>query len=652
MNTNQSIVYSKAEKYGMAKLFKVVPMTMFVRSGDMVSLYQCVRRGFIVATEGGTVVEVIPKTVYNLLDQLYGTDALALNNTLHRSFADLATMSAEQYYTQQLLHYFSTYGHEALGFAANPWVPMDQQRLPMFRLNVDKLVVIHVADGGMIVDLINKYALSTVAPSSEIISAFRPLMHRITIPTDDIKSFELQVIKHDMDETVPSTPIGILRYLVYKTTGETVLIKNSALIAKIKDGIQGGKEAACAQVILGRANKTELASIFLRYKPIFLAYKVYPGCAPIINKLRRMADTYHRPASDINIRNFTKLAFAGRQEDCAAVIEAASNRELVKLANHLGARIATGGNGVQPGVFNVRNGRTFVKAEAFDDDQVKLVNIYNWLTLICDVLSVRLSQTLRDKVFVLPDYIDYAAPVSEKQFTGNIPWGTRITAALNGAYTTGVHWFDHKVRTDIDLHLNSATEHYGWNGGHRDGANLIYTGDQTAAPKPLGAAEAYWFDASNGTFILSANLFSGSDDGCPFKLFMSLQKPSDVSVVNRKYVFNENEAVFPPIPMKFEKGQNSMTLGLFAEGSFYFYGGAITDGIVPSTHYENFIKGLVGKVQNQWLISELLNQAGAIVVPDLNTDELTDEQKANAIDLSPAALTATTLLEIVDGTIK
>lgn len=646
-----NFVFNLQEKQGLAKLFKLMPISAFTRENRMASAYQCMRRGYVFVTEGGNLVNPVPQTVISVVDALYGTDALKLNQTFHKSYGTVARMDPDEYYTQQIIHYFSTYGREFFGLTAQPWIPVERLNLPMFEFKANRLTIIRVAEFPTIIEAINKFAANTVSPSVAIIEAFKPLMHRITIPTDDIKSFELQVIKHDMDGTVPTNPTSVLRYLVYKTTEQTLLIKNQRLVRQIQANVQYGKYAAVAYEILSRADQAGLASIFLRYKPIFLAYKKYPRCAPIINRLRRLADEYHRPLPDVTLQNFTKLAFEGRDEDCAAVIEKASNRDLVKLANHLGARLAAGGDNM-PGVFNIRNGRTFVKDDAFEDGRRKQSIIYEWLVIITDNLACRLAPVLKDKVFVLPEYIDYAAPTTEKQFVGNIPWGTRILGAPNGAYTTGVHWFNQKnTRVDIDLHLNSATEHLGWNGGYRNGQRIIYTGDLTSAPAPHGAAEAFWFDPNCGTYVLSANLFSGPAD-TEFRMFMTALKPDERCQYDKNYTFDENKSLFAPIPLKFHGDERQVNLGLFADGGFYFYGGAITSGIVPNGNYESFIKGLTAKVKNQWLISELLGQAGAIVVDSLNTDELTDEQKEKAIDLSPGALTATTLLDIVDGNVE
>lgn len=647
--TQMNKPFTQQELNGVVGLFKVAPMTMFVRGARMVSVAECAQRGFVVITEGGALVDPVPANIFDTVFQFYGVDTTRLNQTFHKSFATMRDGDPATLIAQQLLNYFSTYGLEMFGVKGQNYVPVEALELPEGVLSADKLVVIRAVSNAAIVELIDKYALNTVSPSPGHIGLFKPLMKYITIPTDDIKSFELQVIKHDMDGTVPVDAQRFLRYLVYKTTGQTLIIKNRQMREMIKHQNSSylGDKVNMPARLLGKADLTKLAAIFFRYKPIFLAYKEFPGCAPIINKIRRLADEYHKPQGDVTVKNFTTLVGQHRLEDCQTIISRASNRELIKLGNALGVRLNT--TDKTPGVYAIRNGRTFVR----EDGLTTITNGYEYYLHALNMIGQELSQRLakyKDRIFILPDYMDYAVPVTEKQFIGNFPWGSRITAIPQGAFTAGIHWFDQKGRVDIDLHLNSANQHFGWCGGWRDGSEVIYTGDQTAAPAPNGAAEAFWFEPGDEPFILSANLYSGPKD-TEYKMFMTTKKPDERSQQNRNYTFDPASAVFTPIPLKFTDG-NSMNIGMFTKDGFYFYGGAITSGIVPKGNYGAFIEGLTAQLDCRWLVSELLTQVGAICITPEEIELLNDEQKEKAIDLTPGALTATTLLDVIDGNIE
>ena len=624
--------YKPEEIKSLISLFKVAPDTDIYSVGTT-DFVDCVKNGFVFIDKNGSIKSQVPIVYSSFAYALYGSESFKCNQTFYKSFATVRDISPEQHLADQLMHYFSTYGLESLGLSAQPYVPIQELQIDGWDIKTDKLVVIRLVDNDTIIELINKFAANTVAPSQRIIDDFVPLMKYITIPTEEIKSFELQIIKHDMDGTVPQNPINFLRYLVFKTTGSTLLIKNRRLCETIKRNASNRLTQMTVEEIFAKGNEVQLSSIFLRYKPIFLAYKAYPGCRSKINRLRRLADKYHKPLSDVSVQNVTKLIREGRFDDVQTVISKASNRELIKLINAL--NMSCMATNETPAVYSIRNGKTFVKDNAYKP--IDICNSAHGVSVIVEELRRRLTPVLSGKKFYLPIYIDYAAPVTEKQFTGNIPWGTLITDTPDNNFTAGVCWMNQKgQRVDIDLHLNSATQHFGWNGGWRDASDILYTGDQTSAPEPNGAAEAFWFNPNTDDYIMGVNLFSGPKD-TEYKMFMTSVAPD---VVRKKYTYNAADALFPPIPMNFGD-EHQQTLGIFVKDyGFYFYSGAISSGVVPTANYEQFIEGLKHKLTHTYMMSDLLEACGAIQVSSVDED---------TIDLSPESLTVTTLLDIVDG---
>lgn len=624
--------YKTEQLTAMADLFKVLPE--FDRgSGATRSISDCTKHGFFVVDTHDNVCREISYTEYSILNSLYGIEAAKMNNTFHKSFATVENADMDTLIAQQLMNYFSTYGLESLGLKAQNWVPVEKLELPEGMLPVSKIVVIRRATDNEIVELINDFLAMTKAPSARIITCMKELLPLATIDADEILSFELQVLAHELNGTIPSDPTTFLRYVIYELTGSTMLIKNRASINSIKSALKWNDgKVRLVEDAFAKADETRLASIFLRMKPLFLAFKADKKLSPTINRIRRYADEYHEPLSDFNLRNATSYARQGKLDEFTRLVTKASNRNLFKLWPALVA------NGEAPRIFSVRNGKSFVApaGEAVPKDAAMIVaqmlrNRYDW----------------RDKVFVIPDYIDYACPTSEKQFTGNIPWGTRL-ACPNDAFTVGIHWVNGKQngyerRTDIDLHLNGVNHSYGWCYGYRDNG-VIFTGDQTDAPGPIGAAEAYYFEPGDESFVLNASLFSGMENQ-PFKLFMTSVKPE---VKHRNYTFDPKESLFTPIPLKFNKtnGRN-MTIGMFADGQFYFYGGRLEDGIVPHANYADFIEGMKAKMKGTCTIKELIQLVGGTVVSDIK--DVAEDMVDSVIDLRPESLTATTLLELIDN---
>lgn len=639
----------------MMTLFKAVPGDALddnMPEIAMASLEDCVLKGFVFVNQNGQVLPFITMPLFVIAEQIYGIDKEINNQTFWKSFERVRDMDPREYVLAQIAHYFSTYGMEFFGLNACPFVPLQDLDIPDTMLPYNRLTVIRLVSGSMMLKMIDNYALNTVSPSPDRIEQFKPLMEYLTISTDSIKSFELQVIKHDLDGTVPTNPQSFLRYLVYKTTNTTLMIKNRAMYQSIKTAATNSAVKDLPYKYFSKADLCALASIFFRYRPIFLAFKKFDGCAPIINRIRRLADTHHVPMSDVSVQNLSALVLANRYSDAMKVVDKTSNRELIKLFNFFNEHIRVEN---VPGVYNIRNGRTFVNENAKSRDANERAAFLQMSRVIRMELTHRLSKALGGKVFYIPDYIEYTAPITEKQFIGNIPWGSRILGFnSNDALTIGVSWFDQKnQRVDIDLHLNSATKHYGWCGSYIDGEDIIYTGDMTSAPLPNGAAEAYYFNPKDDKYIASVNLFSGPSDA-EFKMYMTSKKPLIQSyrwdTPYTPYTFDPKDALFAPIPLKFNN-THGMTLGMFAEGGFYFYGGGISSGVVPRGNYSAFIDGLVAKLDTQITIDELLGGCGVVILDDKEFAAMADEEKKTVISLAPEDLTATTLLDIIDGNI-
>jgi hypothetical protein len=636
--------------YSLIQLFKIAPV-MRDQNELVMPAEKGLQNGIIFVSSDGDIMEKIPVNVFNAAINLYGNNKDLFNKTFYNSFAKVRDANPLELVFDQIAHYFSTYGAEAMGISIPTYVPaqaLTEVPEAIFTNKNFKFLVIQFKTAEDCIERLNKYLATLTAPSQAILASIKKLLPLVTIDTDDIKSFEIQVMQHTRLGTVPKHPVNQLRYLVYRTTDQTLLIKNKALRTLIKDAALRTDREKASRILLS-CDPIGLASIFLRFKPIFLAYKSHKGCAPIINKLRRLAKDYHQPMNAASLQNLTSVTDPTVQ---AQIISKATTRELIKVLNSVRSRLAV--EDATPGVFSIRNGRTFVKENGIVPNPY-LGRLGN---LLQQAIVSRLRDTLSGKTFYMPEYIDYAVPTTEKQFVGNIPYGTRINGVPGGAFTIGVHWFNQKGknnynpdgRVDIDLHLNSATNHYGWNGTYTDGSDIIYTGDLTDAPKPLGAAEAYWFSPQDGVqYIVTANLFSGPSE-TEYKMFMTEVKPKVNNYDRRQrspYTYNPNESLFPAIPLKFNGDEKSQTIGMFADGGFYFYGGTLANGIVPSANYQQFLEGLTAQLDTKVLLRDLIEACDGSIITD--TDHLTTEELADVVSLAPEDITVETLLNIVDG---
>lgn len=617
-------VVSKSKEY-----IDVTPMTQ-------------INYGFVVVDKNNHLVE-LDTTTFMAIRNEYGTDVRAFNQTFHKSFGTMVNTDIETLVAQQLLNYFSTYGLESMGLEAQNYVPVEKLDIPAEAMNVQRIMVIRQLEFNECIKLFEQYLSSLKAPNARILNAVKILLPYVSINVEDIASFEVQTIYIDEFNGKISNPITGLRYLIYKTTGKPMIIKNRKTIQTIKN--QYNKTDLPARIL--SQNMTGYASIFLRYKDLFLAFKSYPGCTTIINKLRRMVDKYHKPLSDVAVQNFVQLVKQGRTDDANVVLDKASNRDLVKIYNFCCSRLALLS---YPAVYNIRNGKLFVQDKAIKPLNTKDItkNVYFKASqIVQSELEDRLKPILDGKTFVLDNTLAYVVPTSEKQMTGVIPWGSYIPLEDGKSVVVGVQWYNTNVRADIDLHLNGVRGHYGWNSNWRDrNADVIFTGDNTNAPLPRGAAEAFYCKTDADEFIYSVNLYNG-DANQEFKFFITKDNPE---LINKNYIFNASKQIAPPVKMNFN-GERSINLGLLANNRFTFYGGSLTSNIVPKENYESAIDGLKHKMYNMLTINQLLEFGHANVVSEEEYEAMDEDAKTGVISLMPEDLTPGTLFDIVDGKI-
>lgn len=648
-------VYTSQQARALCDLFKAMPMALQEVQGTRYPVNEQLKRGLLFVDEKYQPVEA-NRNLFHLAADLYGIDPEVMTNTFYKSFKTVTEKSRFEIFVDQVIHYMGTYGMESLGHQPLTIVPVQELEVPEVDLSRIQITVIRLLNDGQVVNLVNSIGENVTAPSERITDAFKVLVSLLDMPLDEIRSFELACIACDWFNEPPKNGKSFLRYLVYKATGSTLVVNNQRTVRAIKNAPD--TDAFYAQMF-AKADLVSLASIFLRYKNLFLAFKTKEGCASTINKLRRMAGTYHKPLSDVAVQNYISLALAGnRGDDLQTLRLKMSPADLVKVINAMLGRIhAEDGD---PAVYNIRNGRTFVESDAMIalDGKSKRV-LQDEIGLLFWHLAGRIRTVVTGKTFFIPEYIQYAVPHSQKQFIGNLPWGTTIRMpGEHPAATIGVSWTnqgkDGRARVDLDLHAMTPNHHYGWNSSFSDEkGDIIYTGDMTNAPLPLGAAEAYWVSGVDEPVLFNLNKYAGPDR-VPFKLYLSAVKPnykmpSDHLVRSSKpYTMDPNELVIPPIPMVLNNS-NATLLGFWWHGEFVFFSGNVSNSAVPRGDYKSYLRGIIKNQTMHLSMTELLKTAGAEVIDNVDDLSKAYENGVEVISLSPDTLAVDTLLNLVNG---
>ena len=624
------------------QLLKLFHICVEPKFGSVVSADEVMPYGIAFVNQSGEVVREIDKNTRDMAQRLFATTNAMWSNTFHKSLERVAEAPMEDLVAEQLVHYFSTYGLETFGLKAIPYIPPEALNLDLdASVNKRGFTVIKVVDELTAIQYIDNYFKTTLAPNKMFVEDIIKLLRYTTLEPEEIASFELKCAQYNRIGLVPTDGTTFLRFLVYETTNNTMLIKNRETINRIKSGVMNFPHLF---KYFDSANLTKCAEVFYRFKPLFLAFKSYPYCASYINKIRRLAVKYHKPLSDINVQNVSKLFAEDRFEDAVLAIQKASNRQLIKLYNYF--KDVSDSDDKTCAIYTIRNGKSY-----FDNsiEPKSRIETKSALAVVWAELCSRFRGTLKGKTFFIPSYIDYAVPYTEKQFIGTIPYGTKIKCPAEKAFTVAIAWENYKGnRSDIDLHLSGLKGSFGWNSNYRGEDNqILYSGDMTDATN--GASEAFYFNPSDAMYIASVNNYTGYDD-MPFKFFLTDKKFDHVSA---GYYHNRPttppvdvaDALFAPIDLIF-KDTNNMNIGFFNDKrEFIFYGGELGSSIVPKHEMlADALETIASRATNVMSMRELLLMAGANVIDET----VENREEIDYIDMSPASINFTSLLEIVD----
>lgn len=586
------------------------------------------KHGVVFVDKNGEVLEKVNKDFALAVINAVGISNEIWSRTFHKSWNAVENKPIEELVLEQMIHYLSTYGMEAIGLTAMPVIPCEEvisnkDALP----NVRAFTVVRIVDFDDAIKTVENFIKGIKASNKNHVNAIVSLMDYTNLAVDDIQSFELKAARCRQLNTVPKDGQDFLRFVTYSLTGGTLLIKNTRTIETIKHQCRYKQDEVYE--LFRKCNEVELAKIFHRFKPIILAFKECDECRPIVNRIRRLADMHHKPLSKLNVANIMQLLSENDSESVSTILKNADNRTLVKLINFA----MSSDSDVK--IYNIRNGSTYVTEKKSNDKNIKM------LLSMCYMQLITKNKTkLCGKTFLIPTYVDYAVPVSEKQMIGNIPYGTIINSGTKNFITPAIWWTNHNGRrTDIDFHLSNATIHFGWNGSYRSTSrNVLYSGDMVNASDY--ASEAYRIDVKDDdAYMLSANLYSG-DNNCPFKFMIT-----DVDISEKKDApVNVENALFSPIEMRFIDTRQ-VNLGFVKGNKFCFYGNELGQRLVPDIALNaKALDATVNRCMTMFKMNEFIKLCGGRIITDMSDVD----EDTTVIDLSPNAIASSTLFEIID----
>ena len=570
----------------------------------------------------------------DIIESVVGRSGEKANASFHKSWKTIKDAPIEQLVIQQTMHYMTTYGFDALGIYTEDtvYIPSEELDIPNITEGFSLVVIKAMTSDEMLSKLIELWSGIALSPETlrDVVAVVKANKYSKDI-VQTVKNRELKAMLSDHFGIVPTDPVEFLRHMVSKLTDESLIIKNEYLIHQIKKS--NGKFLD----ELLKAAPDNLASIFYRYKPLFLAMKSISNNKTFFNRLRKRATKLHVPLGEDYLNTVTDQLKNGKLsiDVLKEKLKRVSVFRKIRLAYAVLHRSSPG----REIVYKVRNG----KGWATYHDWPENLNLMSTMVLnvVVDSIASDVRKNVEDKTIYIPPNLYYALPATEKQFTGNLPTGTYV--AIPEDLIVGIHWKNTDKRVDLDLSVIGESGKIGWDVAHRnEERSVLFSGDMTDAPGKNGASELlYLKNAAHEARILCVNYYNfDPGDQVECKIIAAWEKPKKFGM---NYMVDVNNIV-ASATVNISKKQNILGLIVNVDGEnrVYFSSVSIGNSITASQNEWSTItrKYLVQSSLGALDFRNILYLAGASVV-----DEKPDREH---IDLSIEAMDKTTIINMIN----
>lgn len=446
-------------------------------------------------SEQGFVIESGALWAKKEIINFYKSEKLAgygLNKTFHKTWSTIFKSSREDLLLEQIKHYISTYGSD---FQDEIYIPNEILEVP------DRKVVFKVIKAypkEVMTEKCLELLQSGIALKEETINDILSVLvdelsYKFT-GNENIKNKEAVIKIADIYGVIPNDTLEFFRYIIFRATGDSLLIKSKDVIEAIKASNYN------PAVQFEKFGLEKLAELFNRFKPLFLAFKT--KCPKSINKLSKLSKVHHKPLVSNPLNYVTSIIL--NKEDDLHWLDNATPFALFRAISACHSRI----QGQYAFAYRIRNGKSFIKTNKVSG--AAWTN-YNFLIEYC-----KNRFNLKGKKYYLPQNVEYALPTSEKMFVGNIPTGSKF---FGETMAVGVYWENQWGAHDIDLSGLNIGGKIGWNSDYKQGkGDLMYSGDITDAPN--GAVEyLYSKKGLKEPTLVNCNVFSGQGN-CEYKIIV------------------------------------------------------------------------------------------------------------------------------------
>lgn len=615
-----------------------------------------------------------PYAFYEEVIDTFGVKAKAINSTFFSNFKEVQNTPDELRLFMQILHYACTYGGWNIH---DPYTPnqltekeLEQAKTTFEHCRKIDAITLEELHQTMQQTLYTSFALDKRRLESleYVVKAYN-----IKLIPEKIQNKEFACMYSEITNILPKQPEAMLRYLIYLTTNQTLLIKSEDLINKICDCYYISQCFDAFRTYIEEYDgEKQFAKIFYRFKPLFLAFKKafkdkYHNTNAErkeyvtlhINRIRRLANIYHKPMNQVTLANLVPNIDNLSSDEINEMLEQATIYQLIKVYNAINhklySNIMFNSDELIKKSYHIRNGKDFIVDK--ENTQLSLktsANLVQTRATIESLLAQKLSHLKNQKILLNQD-ITYGVPTSAKTFTGNLPFGT--TFDVGEKLIVGVTW---EVDADIDL---SATYQNGrniaWYNTWNDNVT-VYTGDMTRLNKYGYAAEFITTKAKKDTqsIIMNLNLYRNWGEKVPFKLIIGTSMNHKKLEKNS---FNNVKSISDVISVKYTVPFDDLTDGLslgytqYAEGNMQFVVSNVSNlGHQITRRGEEMLEALKNQAIGKLTFNDLLEKVGAEIIyekPENTIDENGEIIEPEYIDMTVETISVDKFLDLLNPTI-
>lgn len=615
-----------------------------------------------------------PHAFYEEVIDEFGVKAKAINSTFFSNFEAVQNTPDDLRAFMQMLHYACTYGGWNIH---DPYTPnqLSETELEQAKATFEHCRKIDAITSEELHQTMQQTLYTSFALDKGRLDSLECVVkaYNIKLIPEKIQNKEFACMYSEITNILPKQAEAMLRYLIYLTTNQTLLIKNEDLINRIYNCYYISQCFDAFKTYIEEYDgEKQFAKIFYRFKPLFLAFKKAfkngdnnatikqkEYVALHINRIRRLANMYHKPMNQVTLANLVPNVDTLSSDEINTMLEQATIYQLIKVYNAINHKLYSNimfkSDEAIKKSYHIRNGKDFIVDK--ENTQLSLKtssNLIQTRSVIESLLAQKLSHLKGQKILLNKD-ITYGVPISTKTFTGNLPYGT--TFDVGEKLIVGVAW---EVDADIDL---SATYQDGrniaWYHSWQDD-NTVFTGDMTGLNEYGYAAEFISTKAKKDmqSIIMNLNLYRNWADKVPFKLIIGTSmNHKKIEKSSFDYLKTIADAVNIKYTVPFDNLTGGLSLGYtqYAEGNMQFVVSNVSNlGHQIARRGEEMLEALKNQAIGKLTFNDLLEKVGAEIIyekPENTIDQNGEIIEPEYIDMTVETISVDKFLELLSPTI-